>query len=240
MNPLVLTSDFNESLEDILIKVLATLCRHLQEEYDISPHILNRLFNQPDFITNCRFLHEQYLGEMTLNLKTFKSSHRAHGDHIQSEETEKCGHLVASHYNGYVSYCNVHRYLHPHPDLKCKHEPDEIDHPFVMKTPGQIVKERYYMTIHLIYQSFVNKLYHMMRLLLLEMLLKSCQQSVVPISEIKNLIDKMQRDPDVFKSRTIYELPKDDSGKSASPLSQGGVCSPSQYYLKVFRWSPQT
>lgn len=74
MGSLILASNFNEETEDVLIKIIATIGCRLQKEYDIAPQILESLLNNSNLITNCRFLHEQYLGEMAMNLATFKST----------------------------------------------------------------------------------------------------------------------------------------------------------------------
>lgn len=107
--------------------------------------------------------------------------------------------------------------MHPNPGFSsCRSNSDQIDHPFVVKTRGQIIKERYQSTIHLIYQSFINKLYHMAYTLFLETLVESCQSSIIPVSdqELEVLINRMKKDPTIFKSRTIYELSR---GYKVSP-----------------------
>lgn len=118
--------------------------------------------------------------------------------------------------------------MHPNPGLaSCRSDSDQIGHPFVVKTRGQIIKERYQSTIHLIYQSFVNKLYHMAYILFLETLTESCQLSIIPVfdQELEIVINQMKKDPTIFKSRTIYEL------SSQQNLTR-------KYYIKVYRWLP--
>lgn len=239
---LVLRGNYAVSTDNVLIQVLATLCRTLQHEYDLSPQILDQIFNDPEFVDIGHFLHQQCMGEMTLHLHDLKQQ----PTEVTPEEMEKCGHLIATHPNGYISYCNVHRYLHPHKDIPLVHPHQvsdtpvtpnvyeyEMDHLFVTKSHDKILKERYYMAIHSIYQSFVNKLYHMIHQVVVERLQHSCRMSVVQVTDqtsvsdihLQQIVEMMKSDPLVFKSRLIYE-PMEDHRHSDTP----------NLYLKLYHW----
>lgn len=196
-----------KDLDDDLIKILAILCINIQNEFDISPKMINILINNESFSNYYRFLHQQCYGEMINNINHFKENFDMNVSDITAEEYEKCGHLITSHQNTYISYCNAHKYLHPHPSIPNYKYTYGIDHTFVVKNTNQIIKERYNTTIYLMYQNFINKLYKMIKRLFDFMINVLCHQTVIKINdeELSTVIKNMERNPSLFKSRIIYE-----------------------------------
>lgn len=188
-----------------LIKILGTLCINIQTEFDISPKILNIIIHKKNFIEYCQFLYQQYYGEMINNIDMFKENFNKNIE-ITDGEYEKCGYLLTSYQNTYISYCNLHKYLHPHPNLQDPNANSDIEHTFVTKNNTQIIRERYMTFIHLIYQSFINKIYHKIKQLFIYLMNISCDQKIVKISDdLSDIINNMKHDDTLFKSKIIYE-----------------------------------
>lgn len=199
----------NGSMDRELLKILATMCINLQKEFDISPETLNHLINEDQFIRYCSFLHRQCNAEMFQQLKRFKLQFKTDENSISIDDTdayERCGFLKTSRTNNYVTYCNAHRYLHPHPTLKLIPK-NEIDHPFVPKNHNQIVKEKYNNMIHHIYQSYINKVYVMIHKLFIESIIVRYQQNNIEVAthEFAKLVNNMRHNRSIFKTRSIYE-----------------------------------
>lgn len=234
-------------LEKDLITSLCQLCLSVQTEFDISPILLNKMINEKKFLKDSQFLYQQCHSEMINNLNNFKQLffnllNENSQIEISTGEYEKCGHLIKSHKNGYIEYCNVHKYLHPHPDLICTKQnldylnggnpPDlnqTVDHQFVTKTEIQITKERYYLAIHVIYQNFINKLHYLLKLLFYHQINQSCVIQSVKIDDQTGaqLLDQMKTDINLFKSKVIYEY----IDLCDQPLSEHRQL---YYYLKIY------
>jgi|UniRef100_A0A6C0BKJ5 hypothetical protein len=209
---------FRHRLPGELNQVLATLCVNLQKEYDISTLVLTQLLNLDEFIQWVTFLFEQLHAEMLTNLMNFKSSYSHDESMISLDDCEKCGYLITSHENSYVSYCNAHKYLHPHPGMATNSS--ELDHQFVLKNHKQIIKEKYDHTIYLIYQSFINKLYHSIYSLWSESLRTQCASTCVqiPSEEFGQLMSAMGSDPMLFKSKSTYQHLDTHSNVNVEPV----------------------
>jgi len=226
MDKIIFTHDLNGDV----INILVYLCVHIQNKYDISPEILNNFVNKKEFVEYCKFLHHQCYVEMLNNIRVFKEHFTMTPNDITSEEYEKCGYLITSHQNTYVSYCNYHKYLHPHPSIPLtnKNGQEIIDHTFVTKTNNQIIKECYNAKIHSLYQNFINKVYYLVSHVFNYILNISCEQHIIKISDhlIKNIIVQMKSNKNIFKSKVIYEY--------ITPSICDKVLD-KIYYIKVFR-----
>lgn len=203
MDKIILNKDYPCDL----IRVLACLCLNVQREFDMSPQLLNYIINLRTFTTWSLFLYEQSYAEMNASLNKFKDSFHPDENQIRRDEFDKCGHLITSHHNTFISYCNAHRYLHPHPNLPDHSGRLDIKHPFVTKNYNQIVEEKYKSTIHEIYQTFINKLYHMTRQTFIYIIDTHFKSSTILVAsqEANAVIEQMKQDPTIFKSRCVYE-----------------------------------
>jgi hypothetical protein len=215
----------DQSLHADTILVLYHLCLNIQNEYDISPKLVNYLINQPNFIENCEFLQEQTHIEMELNLE--KHTHSDANEHIHPNDYENCAHLIRMYDNGYVSHCNIHRYLHPQKQPDSLDKPT-IDHLFEKKTEQQIIKEKYYETVRLIYQSYINKLYDLVHQIFSYDLISNSLLELVPIGtdQYDDLIDHMCQNHRYFKSKRIF--------KHREP----GQSTEKYQYLKLYIYTP--
>jgi hypothetical protein len=240
MEPIVIQN--TDHKESDLIKILATLCLNIQKDFDIAPQTLSQMINQSNFIDDCHFLYQQCYGEMIRNVDQFKERFNSNTTEITTEEYERCGYPISSHQNNYITYCNVHKYLHPNDNISSVDRYGcGIDHAFVTKNNNQIIKERYTTTIYLLYQNFINKLYCMIRKLFDDVINCSCGQSIVQIPnpdprvsdncpctgqnlDLHTITDRMCTDSTLFKSKIIYEhhnTTEDKHGKF--------------YYVKVYQ-----
>ena len=219
-----------------LITLLAQLCVDIQKEFDISPILLDRMINEKKFVKYSQFLHEQCYSEMVTYLNSFKQSFfdsLNQNLHINNscEQYEKCGHLIKTHHNGYIQYCNLHKYLHPHFDMvNSTGILSDVDHVFVTKTEDQLTKEYYYSVIHTIYQNFINKLHHLLKLLFAHYIKQSCDIQSIKIDnlrQIEELLNKMKDDVHLFKNKVIYEQ-IDVSSKQESEKRD------SHCYIKIY------
>lgn len=222
---------FRRELPIDLIKILCILCIQLQAEFDISPSLLDKIINSDQYINNCLFLYQQYYHSMINQVNKFKSKYvplldtEAQRNYdINEREYEKCGYLKKIYGNGYMEYCNYHKYLHPHPDL-----PDhssEIEHLFVNKNKDCIIKETYHHSIYILYQNYLNQLYFLMNQLFHHLINTSCTINPFKVDlhisettnnnsqlhvtirnseEIYKIIDQMKHDMSIFKSKVLYE-----------------------------------
>ena len=227
----------NGSIQKELSTILATMCLQIQKEFDIAPSLLNNLINQQEFLVNCQFLYEQCHGEMLVILDQFKDNYINYIANdkkiaIDGSEYEKCGCLNKTHKNGYKEYCNIHRYLHPHPQMPVTRKFGPwVEHDFVVKNVDKIIKEKYNNSVHIIYQNFVNKLYSLVRQLFDYEVNRSCYIStlIVNSENIADLLNKMNDNNNIFKNKSLYEH---INVKNTS--SQIDNDKTSFYYLKVY------
>ncbi len=203
----------NESSETELITIFSHLCIQIQKDFDISPILLTHLINEVNFVDNCKFLYHQSHYEMLNNLGQFKDNYNELIDgegtlNIDDNEYEKCGHLKKNHANGYVEYCNIHKYLHPHPEMPIKNEFGPIvDHEFIIKDNYQILREKYNQSIGLIYQIYINQLYSLIKQLFNYELMRSCEISTIAVKDdnLDDLFHNMKNNNNIFKSKVLYE-----------------------------------
>ncbi len=192
-----------------LIQCLAHLCLQLQTEFDIPPHLLDRMINDPEFEQCSQFIYQHNLSEMNEQLNQFKTTFNANTNYdIHTSEYEKCGKIIKINPNTYIEYCNYHKYMHPHPDMMT--EKTQIEHQFVIKDAEQIIKERYHESIYTIYKNAMNRIYQMIKSLFYYLLTIWCQIQSIQIqpensTQLTDLIKRMENDSNIFKSKVLYE-----------------------------------
>lgn len=229
---------FDPSLHDDLIKLFSFFCLQIQKEFDMCQEFLEKILNQKQFVNDCVFLHQQCHSEMKNQMKFHKETIRKAYESLDNEnqiqigdgDLEKCGHILKIHKNGYVQYCNLHKYLHPHPDLMQENSYG-ISHVFVTKNVEQIIKERDYQSIYVIYQNYINKLYCLIKQLFYHNIHKNCEIKPIPIDDknITELLNQMTIDKSLFKGKILYEhLIQSKNLQSDKKISY--------YYIKSYKY----
>lgn len=221
------------NLEHDLTGLLTHLCLNVQKEFDISPLLLNQLINDPLWLEKCHFLQSQCYQEMLNHLTIFKEQYQSCLEHSETlqfnpNEYEKCGHLIHIYKNGYMKYCNLHKYLHPHPDMSVKtcYGP-EVEHVFVVKNNQQIIKEKYNCSIHNIYINYLHKLYNLCKHLYDDTIIHSCDIiRLDTTTAIDTFVQQMQTDSTLFKSKRLYQQIQLDASESPT----------TSYYVKGYHY----
>ncbi len=248
-----------------LIACQAHLCLHLQREFDISAELVSQMINQPQFTTSAQFITEQchshfeeILNLYKTNFANFSVSQSNNQDmEINPGEREKCGRIINIHNNGYIEYCNLHKYMHPHPEMNISSKGSAVEHQFIVKDNHQIIREHFQNQIYSQYVNYINRVFNLLKTLFYYLLHQWCQIESIPIicepnstvlsavasltpakpvpidlaknPKIATLIKEMQTDPKVFKSKVLYE-------HVTSHANQGEETKViSSYYLKIYR-----
>ena len=222
MNIITISPVENSKIDKEMLMSINHLCAQIQKEFDISPVVLEKLVNNPRFFENCQFLHDQCYAEMNNLLIKIKEKYNfANNKHtINDVEYEKCGNLINTYKNGYVEYCNLHKYLHPHPEIKLFKNKSEIGHEFIIKNDNQIVTEHYKYSIYVIYQNYVNKLHNLLKLLFYSFINQSCEIKSIKIDDnnLQILTKEMSSNPNLFKSKVLYEYINTSEDKQPNPI----------------------
>jgi len=128
-------------------QVLKQVVNQISTEMDIDPVILEEWLNHEKL--------EEVLEKQDRNcyLKTFKGAYPSleallevsHSESFINDsmpwEREKCGHIIDEFSNGYIQYCNKHRYLHQVPESLTERKNMVTKHIFVEKKPSEIMDE---------------------------------------------------------------------------------------------------
>ena len=236
-NKITINLPNNSNIDKEMAMSLNHLCLQIQKEFDISPLLIEKLINNIQFIGNCNFLFEQCQIEMIMMINKFKEKYNLMDKNniiqaVGNSEKEKCGNLIKNYNNGYIEYCNLHKYLHPHPEIKFfkPKQEAEVNHEFVTKNEVQVSNEYYKRSIYAIYQNYINKLHNLFKSQFYFFINQVCEIKSIKIDEnnLKTLTDEMEKNPTVFKSKVLYEYINTSKDKqSRSDLSY--------YYLKVYR-----
>ena len=205
-----------------MVKLLGLLCNQTQKAFDISPLLLQSLINDTKFIENCSFLHNQCEQEMITQINEFKETFddvMRNGQPVSDTDYEKCGHLVKINTNGYIEYCNLHKYLHTGEDdlghLAWGHE-------FVVKEKPQVVKEKYQVSVRKIFQNYLNKVLFLIKKLFYHYIDQKYNSKKYKITDINDVMQIMKNDSLAFKSRSVYQYIEKKS-------------QPGYYYVKLYQ-----
>lgn len=138
--PIVIQGDYNYNHEQVISKVVATI----QRNFDINPQLISTWVNEQKFAATLKELDDLcFKNIMSLDNELLKKLlDITHPESFIEEympwEREKCGQIIEEFSNGYIKYCNHHRYLHQIETLQTC----EIDHYFVAKSPKDIIEEK--------------------------------------------------------------------------------------------------
>lgn len=197
---------------ELLNTLLAHICLEVQGVYDISPTVIEQVISTESLKSDMNFVYKQSKTHMINTINQFTDQYQKISAVASSPETlpsenrtsqaqaqlplselEKCGHVVDRYPNGYLVYCNKHKYLHSHSDSS--------DHRFVQKTYEQMIKERHHNGVYIIYTNFVNHLYHKLHSLFSHYLNNLYYKQTIHINDVVSLIEQMRQNPYIFKKK---------------------------------------
>lgn len=185
--------------DETVNSVMAQVCIDIQKKYDISPYVVHRVANNKGFVTHVNFISRQMRAELIHKINQYNEQyHDVSQAAINGGEYEKCGHIDRTYPNGYVVYCNIHKYLHPQ-----KTGDSGPNHYFKAKTYKEIIKEHHYSAIHIIYSNYINKLTHHLLCLFEYYLMDGTTSTTTPITA--DDITQMRNNPLIFRSKIAEE-----------------------------------
>ncbi len=144
-------------------QVLKRLIYSIQHKYDINPIIINNWFESKEFQDTFDSKNrEVYINIMKQDNPILdKLLEISHADSFIQEyipwESEKCGQILEEFSNGYIKYCNKHKYLH-----QTNKYTNEIDHCFVNKNEQDIIEEQIFKLRLNLYIDYTRKLAEVM------------------------------------------------------------------------------
>lgn len=208
---ILLVGDYNYNDQQVLRKVVI----NIQKSLDIEPNLIKEWLNMEDFGKSLLELNREcYRKVMSEKNKLLeKLLNVSHRDSFVTEylfwEKEKCGQILDEFSNGYIKYCNKHKYLHNNKDgLSTKKVDDKIDHYFITKNTNEIIEEQlfkirfnlYLNITRLLAQKLENKFYQYLNSL-------GYQEFYCPINDqLENVIIWLRNNNNSFKSKyIIYE-----------------------------------
>jgi hypothetical protein len=157
--------DFDYNVSQALRKTVS----NINMTYDINPQIVDEWINDADFKTILTDIDNKcYRDTMSVVNPTLdKLLDVTHPEIFIEEhlpwEVDQCGQILEEFSNGYIKYCNKHRYLHKEKSLEQfnnrinKDTSKEIlDHFFVKKTPKEIIEEKIFIIKYNIYLDYTN------------------------------------------------------------------------------------
>ena len=170
MNKVVIKAETRNVLciPNNLLKIMANIVRHLfmltnsykttsrrEEHVHQLLNRMNKLYNDIVFMDRCLFVFEQIDTQFNNKLKQFKENFfETYNDKLNNSNVvlfnEYCGFITKKHNNGYTICCDIHKYLHLNIN----------DHPFILKSKRDIIKQKYYKEITLLFDEYINILYN--------------------------------------------------------------------------------
>lgn len=119
----------------------------IQDIFDINPIIIETWLNEN---------YKKYIDK--LDSKCFIESYKNYSslikkiatleqpDNFLYNEKEKCGYILDEYNNGYIKYCNTHKYLH-----------NKIgDHVYKQKENNEIIDEKFFITMYNLYVEYTR------------------------------------------------------------------------------------
>lgn len=142
-NNILMIGDFDYNDQQVLKKVV----NGLQQQLDIDPKIIEEWLNSDYFVEFLQSKDRESYREI-MNHKNPILDKLMDISHVESFideylfwEKEMCGQIIDEFGNGYIKYCNKHKYLHQSKSTT-KKTTDQANHLFVRKTANEILEEQ--------------------------------------------------------------------------------------------------
>lgn len=128
-------------------------------------------------------------------------------------ETEKCGQILDEYSNGYIKYCNKHKYLHPDKNGSRRKQDCQEDHFFVTKNPNEIMEEQIFKLRFNIYLKYNRLLAQSLEHTFYKYLEQNCNYSIhyVESCNSSDLVSWLKKHPNSFRSK--FPTYSDDQSK---------------------------
>jgi hypothetical protein len=194
-------------LSQNLIKVLTEICIQLQKQFDISPCLVNTFINREEFINSANEINKKFYEHIKNSFLDIHNKYTPEdfmnrvgvspmGSVIESSCTdwgeENCGFQLKKHPNGYIEYCNKHKYLH-----------SDESHEFTRKTHKQIIDERQLNDKIKLYQNYLDKLLELLYNKMLSYINENYKTIRFNVDEIHmGVLDSFDKD-ECFKTRIV-------------------------------------
>ena len=128
-------------------KILCPIINNIFEIFDISFDLINIIINNKNTTRVLNFLQKQLYKKMS-----FYENVEYHGHDL-------CGQINNIYSNGFIEYCNKHKYIHYNNQIKTQSN-DLLDHIFVQKTFQDIFSEKFQHNVKTKYDYYLKNLYH--------------------------------------------------------------------------------
>lgn len=191
---------FDKSYNKDLCKILFHVIKNLYLIIDISTKLLEIVINNKEFIKIILFLQDQLYNKMLFDLKESVN--------INYNNIDLCGKVKTIYNNGYIEYCNIHRYLHinnnlSNQDQKC------TDHLFIEKSTDTLELENKQLNIKNNYKKYLNILYKNIYNIIVYILYNSSTYEFIHMNDIIKIKEyynySLTYDKHIFKEKYLYD-----------------------------------
>lgn len=143
----ILGSEYNV-YNDLIKNCISININSMQETLDIHYSVFQIIFEHYVFMEYIKKELIIILDSVKLDLKNKIMKNYPQDYYLNSKlKIENCGYIKKCYVNGYIDYCNLHKYEH-----------DIDDHEFVYKTPTSAMQEYNELIKYFIYQELVTKI----------------------------------------------------------------------------------
>ena len=173
-----------------VLKALTEICINLQRKYDISPELINEIINDESLKSIATDVNRDLYTEMMHKI--------SNTDILNTENnwsSECCGYVLEEFPNGYLKFCNDHKYIHN----------NTTGHEFTPKTSEQISTEMEFESKYLTYQNYINELFRILMEYVINKIKGDYRVLRIRADEISKINDILKSNYSCFKSRDTIQ-----------------------------------
>ncbi len=183
------------SYSDLLKQCITINAISMQTSLDINPNVIKEIFEHYSFVEYCKTILEKMINTFKVELKNKTMKEYPQEYYLNSKlKIENCGYVKKCYVNGYIEYCNVHKY---------EHQDQDEDHSFIYKTPTDAMKEYNNQVKYSLYQDFVTFLCTKIKHYVEDVI--NTTYLIYETTPSKEVITWLKSHPNAFKSRTKNE-----------------------------------
>ena len=178
-----LNHEYN-TYNDILFECMKINFLSLQEEMDVSEEFIIKLANNDEFIESSKEIIIKEVNNLNNKFLKNKISELDNEYYLNNKlKTENCGYIKNCYVNGYIEYCNVHKYEH-----------DNLNHEFIFKEYQDAISE---------YNSHVKFILYKEMIVTLSMHMKSFIESYINKHYVKIERVQTKKEKNFLKSNSL-------------------------------------